>query len=486
MDIVERTEWISLMENKYSVQYFNCMGIDMWPVLRYHWLLLLKSPDNYKKPVSVPRAPGFIGMLRSKIGSLAKRSDSPFKKSLEELNKTEVLLLSRESEYTEKVNDNWINRYIDPFIPFLRELSQSFIKIETKENDKAAACSEPPVIVSFESFAVSYIGKHPYFPTKVSSEVDAFSKKLPSELLEDINISRLSVNVQNILLYKEYFKLILEKTRPKHVFLIDYYSSEGFGLTLAAKEKKIKSADIQHGKQGTFHPMYSHFAKFPVNGYNTLPDYFFNWGDDSVDNILSKSKIRTSHTPIVIGNAWICGWVEERYKSMEVIPEIKQRQGKVILFSLQPVDDTIPPFVAEAINNSPPDWKWLIRFHPSMKKSKEFLNQHGINSEKTEFEYSSKVALMSVLPYCDYHITCWSSVCYEAALYGVHTAIIHPTGWKLYDGLIETGIFSKADNSKILEELVKKSTKEKNLIPGYVICSSAEIKQNLSKYFQIN
>ena len=37
--------------------------------------------------------------------------------------------------------------------------------------------------------------------------------------------------------------------------------------------------------------------------------------------------------------------------------------------------------------------------------------------------------------------TAWSSVCYEALSFRVHTVIIHPTGGALYEEYIRLGIF---------------------------------------------
>ena len=65
------------------------------------------------------------------------------------------------------------------------------------------------------------------------------------------------------------------------------------GLIAAAHLLGIKSVDIQHGKQGKYQPMYvagKYRVRICVNA-----DFFWCWGQKSVDHILSSSPNRKTH-----------------------------------------------------------------------------------------------------------------------------------------------------------------------------------------------
>ena len=137
------------------------------------------------------------------------------------------------------------------------------------------------------------------------------------------------------------FDQLLAIARPKHVLFECYYNADIFGLIAACKKRNIQTTDIQHGKQGTHHPMYSHWGKIPPEGYTMLPDFFWNWGEDSKTNIKRwQVENGSKHQPVVGGNLWLMQWKEKdiyapNSAEKEWIQSLVQ-YDRVVLFSLQP------------------------------------------------------------------------------------------------------------------------------------------------------
>ncbi len=482
MDLVQRIGWINEMENKYPVDTYNVADIDIWPILRYHWHLRFKSPETYFKEVLWKEKPReWLQGVKTRMRKW--KHEKKFQKSLGEKRKTDILIFSRESEYTEQVNGAWMNRYADPYIDFLP--AGSWMKFECHSSEKSKNCKYQTNYFPFVDFKYEFLLAHPSFEEGMKKVVTDYFKLLPEEIKKEINLSMFVQGMMAIQYYRNYFTRILKHFRPDFILTVDYFSSDGFGLVVAARDCGVKSIDLQHGKQGVYHTMYTHFKKVGKNGFNTVPDYFFNWGVESAESIAQFSNTTNHHQPVVIGNPWISGWISKKYIGVDQ-SKIKNICGdkKIVLFSLQPVDDTLPKFVIEAINKSDEDVLWLMRFHPSMKISEKWFSEKGVSLSKIEFTMASEVPLLELLPFVKVHFTCWSSVCFEAALVGIHTVIVHPMGNKLYQKQINDGIFYSAENPEQCLSRVNDCEVESAPLTNYIICDENEIRSNINLFFK--
>ncbi|HEY6162451.1 MAG TPA: hypothetical protein VI112_14580, partial [Bacteroidia bacterium] len=262
--------------------------------------------------------------------------------------------------------------------------------------------------------------------------------------------------------YRSLFREILRKTRPKVVFFQGYYENDTFGLTAAAREMNITVIDIQHGKQGRFHPMYSHWTRIPRDGYELLPDFFWNWGEESKEDINRWKNNKEVHVPVVGGNLWLARWKNgSLYRASEPDKEFLDglsKAGRVILYTLQPLDkaEVFPRHVMDAIRNSPADWVWLLRIHPFQKLDAEEVKKmfEGISS-RIETKFSTSIPLYHLLQHVHHHLTLWSSTCFEANEFGVPTTIAHDFGYKLFEGYIKENVFSFATDPGEIIRMVK-------------------------------
>ena len=178
------------------------------------------------------------------------------------------------------------------------------------------------------------------------------------------------VNLLNC--YSRYFEKMFKAIGAKAVFFVCYYYMMPMAIINACKKLGIVSVDIQHGKQGKYHGMYSYWTNIPSGGYELLPNYFWCWGRESKNNIeKSRQNSVDNHWSIVGGNRWLATWLEGKSDIFENniaqnFNEILSDKRKKILVSLQLFNETIPlpEHVIETMRHSPSNWLWLLRLHP--------------------------------------------------------------------------------------------------------------------------
>ena len=264
--------------------------------------------------------------------------------------------------------------------------------------------------------------------------------------------------------YRDFFTQVFTVIQPRAVFLVCYYCDEAMGLIWACKNLGVKTIDVQHGKQGKYHSMYTHWTRVPEEGYELLPDYFWVWGNETKSNILRFMSGSSSHRPVVGGNLWLRKWKnlpenELDAKTKSYLEELRKYE-KVILVTLQPLEKPISSLLIDAIKQSPKTWLWLLRLHPRMGEQKEDLaaSLRGV-AANVDVDGASRTSLYPLLSAVDFHVTGWSTVCYEALAFNIHTVIIHPNGLNLFCEYIESGLFSYADSGELLLQIIKKDSK---------------------------
>jgi hypothetical protein len=267
-----------------------------------------------------------------------------------------------------------------------------------------------------------------------------------------------------------YFEL-LSHLSPKVVFVVCYFNPNTMSLIRAAHHLGIKSVDIQHGCQGKHHALYSQWTKIPRDGYDLLPDFFWVWGDKSKENILKgQPEGSRHHQPVIGGNLWLAKCQQETwYKASQEVQEFfdsLKEYKKVILFTLQPLVEPIPPHVLRAMSRSPKNWLWLLRAHPvsrgDLPKIEQLLHQNNIDN--FEAKMSSEILLPLLLEHVDHHITCGSSCGYEAIKYNVPNTIVHPNCAEDHDEYIAKGLFTCCLNEDDLLSTIENSNKHQKIV----------------------
>jgi|GEM_PF-573175 len=470
-------EIISQIEKNFDVNSLQYKGLLVWPWIRLSIWTQLNNPGLNFANVSSQQQYEFVLMDERKEQL----------KHLRQFKNTEIFFFSRPEDHSDWFDGKCYNRHVDSIIDFVRD-KYRFLKFEFRSPQ--AETTLPRLEATF--FQDVFIRKVVGNPSE-SESISAFKElqKIVGDLSKNVHLKQ-SVIIANMKLlekFEQYFSEILFNVQPKAVFLVCYYSMIPMALIRACKKLGIVSVDIQHGKQGKYHGLYSHWTKIPSNGYDLLPDVFWCWGSESKHNIEKwQPNGCLNHKALVGGNCWLAKWVDgvnsvgETDGAKAFFDKIKKMR-KVILVTLQPFEDLLPlpKHVLDGMRRSPNNWLWLIRLHPLHRNRKEqicsLIQQQGIIN--FEIENSTICHLYSLLRISDHHITYYSSVCYEALAFNVSTTIVDPSGLTLYEDYINRGIFNYAmTTEELLASIEKSYTKEQLKEPCKYIETSKKVAED--------
>lgn len=427
---------INAVENNCAVNNVKYGSLHVWPLIRLLlWTQLMHPEKDFSSHCT-----GVVSLNEYSTSEIFLKGIS----RLSYLNS--IFFFSLPKENQDIINDKYYNRFIDPFIErFFPE--NKFFKFEI------ASCEYQNTIPrAHDGFQIPIITKRSsqsHAPLTGFKDVYFYMK---NALGIDLDYKLVIERIDAVVSYSIFFEKIFAAVRPKAVFMVCYYHVIAMGMILAARRLGIPTVDYQHGKQGKYHGMYTHWTAAPPSGYDTLPDWFWAWGEETKYNIerfQPNELIR--HKALVGGNLWLEAWkseyITEEPSTASQIDELISGR-KAILLSMQPFPDPIPDFLKEVILNSPSDWFWMIRAHPLYKAEARQVVDSLFSGkiDNFDFEISTSAPLFSILKRCAHHVTGFSSVCYEALYFNVGTTLFHYSSLSLYDSYISRNIFTYADN----------------------------------------
>ena len=440
----------------------------------------------------------------SKIPILNLTNDN--KKSLYKYdNKTlDILFFSRLIKHKEKIDNNFFNIYIDPLIDLLKE-NYDYIKLEFFEDGYLDTLPRiyPTIFIKPELSCFEEEQTNIY-------NFSAIQKKIYNELNIYIDENIFHKKLISIKTGQKFFMKILSIISPKIVFLECFYYDTGISLITACKKLNILSVDIQHGFYGKYHGAYTHWTKIPKSGYDLLPDYFWCWGKHTLNNIVKwKGNNSNYNKPVVGGNLRYNRWFNNdpvMNKEINYFYNYLKNYKKVILVTLQGDVSPLPQFFFNAVNLSPKNWIWLIRFHPRMLNEQDKINLinkfHDHNIKNYEMDNATFCPLTGLLKRVDHHITGFSTSAIDALVFNVPTTFIDKTAYERFDDIIKNGVFKCAFNEEdLLRSLNQKFTIDHSIIKQYIetnidtakkalksilnnelYCVKSSLKQNLSDF----
>lgn len=310
---------------------------------------------------------------------------------------------------------------------------------------------------------------------KIADSAGIDSKKFVNSFVSSIN--------QFSYTYDAAKTLFTKRRKLKKVYLACWYSPNMMGIIAAARGLGIKVIDVQHGKQGKLNSMYSGWNYISTEEtYLMMPDFFWCWGQPSVDQILRSSKNRSSHIPFVGGFTWIDYWKQERANIVFKKPFIDGSHRTKVLVTLQPIvwseTEIIPTFITDFLKKNRTDFYFIFRLHPNSKFKSKYLNKFlaGINQSSFCFD-TGKTDLYTLFSNVEYHITRFSSTCFEASLFNLKTMLYGNEACELYKDEISNGEFfwTKGDVND-LEMFLSNNTGNKNpVLKSQYIQSSIEL-----------
>ncbi len=272
----------------------------------------------------------------------------------------------------------------------------------------------------------------------------------------------------------------------KKIFVSAWYFSDSMGLIAAANEMQIETIDIQHGKQGKYQAAYSGWSAIPEKGFLNVPNYFWCWGEKSVNNILNNSIIRNNHSPLLIGYPWPIWYSTYISKNKDFKESTKIR----LLFTMQkkkgdilkePLEDGLINIIKKYNdtykNGFTNEFHLRVRLHPNnLEDSYEYLKKRLgalYNSRIISFSSKRDVCLFDDLNWANYHLTCFSSCALEALTFNLKTAVYGDLAYEIYSEEIQNNalIYLKNCNFNELTDFLKPDVKKFKSYSTKYICN---------------
>ena len=438
-NIKNATLKIAAVEKDFDVCCVVFKGLKIWPLIRN----ILYDQLFWNKEDSVSD-----GLVRFN----SPKYNRNFPEFPAKIKRTDIMWMSEAWTHTDRIAGKYYTRFDDPFIEFF-----DYYTVNKFEFNSKLSVERKPRL--HEPYYLSPQIEYSAIPKSSFSEIENFEQlSLVVKNICNVQLAQEDVlqKVATVISYTVYFLDLLHIVKPKAVFLVCYYSPKNMALIRACNMLGIPTVEYQHGKQGKYHCMYTHWTSIPVEGYELLPRFFWNWGEESAQNISRwMGTDNPKHSTIVGGSLWLGLWVHRKWPEETSVVRDYERffaGKKVILVSLQGFEKLLSEDLVTAMRNSPDDWVWMLRLPPGLRyREDELLADLSKNQiENYEIDIANRASLYTLLRRVEQHVTYFSSVCYEALSFGINSIVLYPTVKDLYAEYLVKGYFIYAKDAKEL------------------------------------
>lgn len=430
---VKLIEWLNSVEQENEVDSLKIDDLHLWPLLRWSLAkdfldqekLLSDTIGDYSSNFSI-----FHNLKMYIVGFWC------YLKLKFKLVKKATVLFSGGSNHYGKFDGDNINKLFYPLIEVLTKSDIASLTADYSTRGKAtnSNSNDFPLLWTF-NFYNKLIYPFKKKPIEEPLYLDTIFLAYQKEFGYNFDRKKFYKRIADTFKWAYIFELLIAAFDTNWHFGIAYYTPQMYGMNLACYRKNVKSIDLQHGPQGVLHPAYSGFQKIPSLGYSTFPKIFWCWDDNSTNHLKSIFKNNNIHKSFNGGHPWI--YYLEKHNKIKPV----QSEDNILVFSLQPFREPLPPIVLEAIANTPPGYIWWLRFHPRMAKQdvsklKVKLDKY-IKTGLVSFDLATALPLPSVLKSACLHLTQSSGCFLEASALGIPNLIVEETGYLYFKNMVD-------------------------------------------------
>lgn len=407
-------------------------SINFWPLMRQClWSELISTTDSDRKTHSLNRAATIHQRTFNRIITVAKA----FRNRPPNIGSETTAFISRPVYLQELPNSDLFDRIVDPLI-FCLPGDTTYAKYYVAPWPEGAKLKyHAAMLRPFRLFSPEIPEVHRALLVLVANETGITPKNL---------ILRYSKGFKAFNSWHQMARRFFDSRRNlKTVYLTSWYFPDMMALIAAARERGIKTIDVQHGKQGKLQAMYCGW-RIPDEGYEIMPDIFWNWGKPSAEHILCSSPDRKIHRPIVGGFPWLNYYCQ--HVSSKFIPDREAISRRVLITIQSPQGENTQPiadFLLDFLHENPREVFFIFRCHPNDQKGPAYC-RHRLSGLPRELYTinDGRSNLYDSLLSATHHITAYSSCCYEASVFGIPTLLFGEDARTIYNDEIENGLFS--------------------------------------------
>jgi len=468
------------LEEKLVLNRFKISGIDLWPHIRFQ-LVMKMNKEMLKRD---PGQHDYLARVKEKVSLVPAsilhltRLYSMKMRSRVNRQTVDLLFLTDSSAKRMQLGSKWVDTFVDPLMDLNEVREHSYHILETSQR-----------------FLFRYPGYRPSQPIMLEMMINylrslflswripltkAFTEEYSRyhQILQQHGLDHLAIGLRGLRFEAAYIQQLyafFDKTlallRPKVVFVIPYNGYSGKAMTLACRKHSIPAVDIQHGVQGKYHPAYAGFTNLPPEGFNTFPNIFLTWSDTECEQITQWANTVKNIKAIAIGNLYqrqfqhntsISRYFDRLYGNFYSNP-LKKR----VLISLS-WGHPFPALFLKLIKESPPQYEYLIRVHPSTTVPErqaiiELFRREGLTN--FEMDMATHLPLHVLLKHVIANLTEHSSTVIEASEFGTPSIVTGMIGKRYYEDRIESGLIVPCQSvNEILGVLNDRATSSQGVI----------------------
>jgi len=423
-------KFIKEIETKYDVGSIYLNDIQLWPILRYHYIFIYRDRlQNHKKNSAI-----FSKYLKNITSSFKYLYYLPFLIKL--LFKYEYLIIT----YNDQLRD--INGIM------VNTLTDNIIKNLNSKN-----------IIVYEGFIKNNKNMKKIKTNSINLNlIKIFSKMIPvkhdckiinEKILKDINNEyKIFVDYKKIcktyMKYDKFLRFIMRNNMLKGIFIINSYNLFSSALIHAAYRYNIRTVEIQHGVVNASHPSYNIFVKIKKYFY---PKYFLSFGNNEKNVFNSANNFINKDYIIPVGNMYI-DYINEYYVPHKNIVKrflkMRIKYDKIVSISSQQYNEN--KLITFIKNSSKLSNKILYIYVPRIydkEKYKIFDNYKNIVLMKD-------LNIYQIIKKSDFHSTMFSTCAIESPAIGIPNILINIDGLSkfYYENILDDKNTKYVDNER--------------------------------------
>ncbi|MCA1986751.1 MAG: hypothetical protein LDL27_09795 [Desulfovibrio sp.] len=450
------TEHLVELEHRCDPAALRHHGLQVWPVARLAiWNCINGSAAQFLR---LPEAA--LCSVRHVLTPHGAATLAAAAEQAQAGREVDMLLFSAAGYYTDQCEGLAYNRHVDPLLDLFGDRWR-MVPLELVEGRQPPQSGQPPQQArKHPGLVLEYAVQRRPMPGAQAGKIAGFEALAPAVqalLGEAVDHARILQDITTLRAWRALYTQVLQALQPRCVGIVCYYHLQAMGLAWACRSLGIPCVELQHGKQGKYHGMYTHWTRMPADGYEVLPDHFWLWGEESRQNMVATlAPDRRAPVVFTAGSPWLTLWLDG--PGCDPSPEMQQRldarcAGRhPVLVSLQPLEEPVPPALFQAIRQSPPSWLWLLRLHPRNVAEAGSLAAWfaELGFRNVEVALANEAPLYSLLTRSRHHVTGFSSVAYEALQFGLSSTVFHPTTRDMYADYLASGHFRYADSTQAM------------------------------------
>lgn len=415
---------------------FNSENFLMWPVVRY--MVFSKAMGQYDSNVSRLRILK-RDLLRYFILNSVKYPHFITNKDIVSFGTTLSNIM---------INGKYFNRAHD-YYNFLFPNNTIFFEIPDKFTYRRPRAFG-------NTYYHDYMRFMPVLRSKLVRDIDEESKNAINEFIKylktdfpvefDSNFyelirTQLTKEKKKLNYRKKYFLKLIDKIKPKVLFLnCAYYGGESY-IIKWAKERGIVTAEFQHGTVSKSHPAYNYGegVRNSEEYKKYVPDYFLTYGE------YWNNQVRIPGKTYVVGNPHF-------YESIRKYRDIEEQKNTILIVSQWTMTEEFVK-IAEYLAKRFKNMRIIFKMHPGEMKNYELIKPLESFSN---VEIRKDGDIYELIARCENIVACYSTVVFEVLAFKKRIYVLDN---KFSRNYIPKELGVRFGNLEELAEMIEKKVK---------------------------